>query len=246
MPFVFTARSLPTLARVTGGLYVLYMVASVAANALASIGLGNADQVFAALTTSPVSFRLGLLVAFVSSFLFLATAWGLYVVLQRVSREWSLLFLLLNAVGVALHCASMLPLVAAVQLADPAGVGLHDFTAAQVDALALWSIGVYKTGFVTSQLFFGTWLFPLGYRVYRSGFLPRLLGVLLVLDGVAEMIWLVQALVLPAHPELKTPGTYVSLLAEVGLALWLLVRGVKVVDEGSGTPQAMAPSAESL
>lgn len=245
MSFEFTARSLPMVARVTGGLYVLYMVASVVANALGSIGLGDADQVFAALTTNPVSFRLGLLVAFVSAFLFLATAWGLYVVLQRVNREWSLLFLLLNAVGVALHCASMLPLVAALQLADPAGAGLHDFTAAQADALALWSIGVYKTGFVTTQLFFGTWLFPLGYLIYRSGFLPRLLGVLLILDGIAEMIWLFQALVLPTHPEIRVPGTYVSLLAEVGLALWLLVRGVKIVDKGAGSPQAGLPSAGS-
>lgn len=117
---------------------------------------------------------------------------------------------------------------------------------AQADVLARWSIGVYKTGFVTAQLFFGAWLFPLGYLVYRSGFLPRLLGVLLILDGVAEMVWLVQGLVLPALPELKVPGTYVSLLAEVGLALWLLIRGAKVPDPMPETAAVGAPSDGSV
>ncbi len=219
------------------------MAASVLADALASIGLGDAQQVRNALTTDPLSFRVGLLVAYVSGLLFLVTAWGLSVALRTVNREWSLLFLLLNVVGVALQSASMLPLVAAVQMADPPGAGMSGFTAAQVDALALLSAGVYKTGFVTAQLFFGAWLFPLGYVVYRSGVLPRVLGVLLILDGVAEMVWLVQGLVLPTHPAIRVPGTYVSLLAEVGLALWLLVRGVKVLDKGSATPRAALPSA---
>lgn len=163
--FDFAARWPARLvARVAGGLYVVYMAASVLANALASIGLGDARQVFTALTSDGLSFRLGLLVAFVSGFLFLVTAWALYVLLGRVNREWALLFLLLNAVGVAVQCASLLALVGAVQLVDPAG-GPSGLGAAQVDALALWLVTVYKTGLVAAQLFFGTWLFPLGYLV---------------------------------------------------------------------------------
>ena len=66
------------------------------------------------------------------------------------------------------------------------------------------------------------------YRDHMDGRHGRWgLGVLLLLDGVAELIWFLQAFLLPAYPAIKTPGTFVSLLAEVGLALWLLVRGVK-------------------
>ena len=76
---------------------------------------------------------------------------------------------------------------------------------------------------------FWSWL-----ALFTSGFalgllLPPpwpILGVLLILDGVAEMIWFVQALLLPAYPAIKVPGLVVSLLAEVGLALWLLIKGV--------------------
>ena len=98
------------------------------------------------------------------------------------------------------------------------------------------SINVYKTGWVTAQLFFGTWLFPLGYLVYKSRSLPRFLGVLLMLDGIAVLIWFLQALLLPDYAAIRYPGLLVSFIAEVGLALWLLVKGAKVVGSGAGLP----------
>ena len=182
-----------------------------------------------------VSFRLGLVVALSSGFLFLMTAWGLYVLLRRVNKNLALLFLLLNTVGVAIRCASMLSLVSAVLQGDVAS-HMQAFSAAQLEGLAYLSINVYKTGFVTAQLFFGTWLFPLGYLVYKSRFLPRFLGVLLMLDGVAVLIWFLQALLLPDYPAIRYPGLAVSFVAEVGLALWLLVMGAKVADPGAGLP----------
>lgn len=231
MSFEITDRiSRSTLARITGGVYLLFIATSVLADALGHIGLGNAQQVYGSLATDVGVFRLAFVVAFTSTFFFLMAAWGLFVLLRTVNRDLALLFLLLNAVGVAIQCASLLQLLAAMQVIDP-GSGLD---VAQAESLALAAINVYRAGFVTAQLFFGTWLFPLGYLVFRSGFLPRLLGVLLVLDGVAELVWFLQAFLLPAYPAIKTPGTFVSLLAEVGLALWLLVRGVK--DNPAGIP----------
>jgi hypothetical protein len=52
----------------------------------------------------------------------------------------------------------------------------------------------------------GTWLFPLGYLVYKSRFLPRLLGVLLMLDGIGVLIWFLQALLLPDYRAITYPG----------------------------------------
>jgi hypothetical protein len=218
-----------TVARTTGGVYLAYIVASVVADWLGHIGLGTPEQVWDSLVTSPGPFRLGLVVAFVSAFLFLLSAWGLYVLLRAVNKDLALLFLLLNAVGVAIQCASMFPLLSALLQANGAS-GMHAFSGPQLQGLAYLSINVYKTGFVTAQLFFGTWLFPLGYLVYRSGFLPRFLGVLLMLDGIAVVIWFLQALLLPAYPAITYPGLAVSFVAEVGLASWLLVKGVKVDD----------------
>jgi len=215
------------VARFTGGSYLAYILAAILATVLAQIGLGDAQQVYQAMVTNEASFRLGLVVALLTGFLFVVVAWGLYVLLRSVNPDLALLFLVLNAVGVAIQGASMLFLLSALLQGDPAS-HLQAYSAAQLEGMAFLSIGLYKISFVTAQLFFGTWLFPLGWLVYRSGFLPRFLGVLLLLDGIAVLIWFTQALLLPDYPAIRYPGLAVSFLAEVGLALWLLVKGVRV------------------
>ena len=231
------------VARITGGLYVAYIVANVLATMLGQIGMGDAPEVYQAIVTNEGSFRLALTIALVTGLLFVMVAWGLYVLLRPVNRNLALLFLVLNAVGVAIQSASLIWLMPALLQGDAAS-GMQAFSSGQLDGMAYLSINVYKLGFVTAQLFFGTWLFPLGYLVYRSGFLPRFLGVLLILDGVAVMIWFLQALLLPDYPAIRTPGLVVSFIAEVGLALWLLVVGVKPVDSGAGTTAPVpAPTA---
>ena len=223
------------VARITGGLYVAYILASVLATALGQIGLGTPPQVYQAIVTNEGAFRLGLVIALITGFLFLMVAWGLFVLLRTVDRNLALLFLLLNAVGVAIQGASMLGLVSALLQGD-ASSHMGAYSAAQLEGLAYLSINVYKAGWVTAQLFFATWLFPLGYLVYRSGSLPRFLGVLLVLDGVAVLIWFLQALLLPDYPAIRYPGLVVSFVAELGLGLWLLVKGVRVIDAETGLP----------
>ena len=223
------------VARITGGFYLAYIVAMVLADTLGHIGRGTAEQVYEAIVTNEGAFRLGLVVALVTGFLFVMAAWGLYVLLRTVNRNLALLFLLLNTVGVAIQCTSMFPLVSAMLQGDGAS-HMQAYSAAQLEGLAYLSINTYKTGFVTAQLFFGTWLFPLGFLVYKSEILPRFLGVLLVLDGIAVLIWFVQALLLPDYPAIRYPGLAISFIAEVGLALWLLVKGVTVVDSGAGLP----------
>ena len=222
-----------TAARITGGLFVAYIVASVLGTMLGQIGMGDAPQVYQAIATNEGSFRLGLVAALLSGLLFLLTAWGLYVLLRPINREFALLFLLLNAVGVATQGASLMWLISAPMQGDAASQ-MQAYSAAQLEGLGYLSINVYRLGFVTAQLFFGTWLFPLGYLVYRSGLVPRLLGILLLLDGIAVMIWFLQALLLPDYPAIRYPGLIVSFIAEVGLAVWLLVKGVTVPDSKAG------------
>ena len=221
------------VARITGGFYLAFILASVLASTLGHIGLGTAQQVYQAIAANAWLFRLGLVSALTSAFLFLLAAWGLYVLLRPVNQHLALLFLLLNAVGVATQCASIVPLISALLQGDAAS-HMQGYSAAQLRGLAYLSISVSKTAFATAQLFFGTWLFPLGYLVYKSKFLPRFLGVLLMLDGIGVLIWFLQAILLPAHPAISYPAFALGFIAEVGLALWLLVKGVRGVDSGAG------------
>lgn len=223
------------VARFTGGFYLAYVLASILALTLGHIGPGTAEEVYDAIATNEGSFRLGLVAALLSGLLFLVAAWGLYVLLRPVNENLALLFLLLNAVGVAIQGASALSLVSALLQGDGTSL-MQAFTAAQLEGLGYLSINVYKMGLVTAQVFFGAWLFPLGYLVYKSGFLPRFLGILLIVDGIAVVIWLLQAFLLPDYPAIRYPGLVVSFVAEVGLALWLLIKGVRVVHERDPVP----------
>jgi hypothetical protein len=79
--------ALDKVARITGGVYLAYILASVLATMLGQIGLGAAPQVYQAIVTNEGSFRLGLVVALTTGFLFLMVAWGLYVLLRRVDTS---------------------------------------------------------------------------------------------------------------------------------------------------------------
>jgi hypothetical protein len=80
---------------------------------------------------------------------------------------------------------------------------------------------------MVTTLFYGAWLFPLGYLVLKSRFLPRFLGVLLFMDGVSMLICFVQICLFPGYQKLTYPLFPVMLVAELGLALWLIIKGVR-------------------
>jgi hypothetical protein len=78
-----------------------------------------------------------------------------------------------------------------------------------------------------AQLFLNLWLFPLGYLVFKSGFLPRILGILLIIDGLAMLIWFFQFFFFPGYEVISYLCLAESFIAEGSLCLWLLIRGVK-------------------
>ena len=216
-----TAWPRTAVARWAGGLYLAYVLANVLASQLGHIGLSDADTLRATITGDEVLFRLGLVAAISSALLFVLTAWALYVLLRPVNEPLALLLLVLNAIGVAVQCASYLPLFAVLAQSDSVGL-----TGPQLDALAMLSVTTHQTGFIMAQVFFSAWLFPLGWLVLRSGFLPRFLGWLLLLDGVAVLVWFLQALLAPGYPAISYPSWAIGFIAEVGLAFWLLIKGV--------------------
>jgi len=216
----------PAIARWAGGLYLAYILANVLASQVGHIGLSDSQTLRATITGNEAMFRLGLVAALASALLFVLTAWALYALLRPLDEPLALLLLVLNAVGVAVQCASYLPLLAVLAQGDSA-VQVQALTGPQLDGLALLSVSTYRVGFVTAQLFFSAWLFPLGWLVLRCGFLPRFLGWLLLLDGVAVIVWFLQVLLAPGYPAISYPSWAVGFIAELSLALWLLVKGVR-------------------
>jgi hypothetical protein len=88
------------------------------------------------------------------------------------------------------------------------------------DVLGLFNLAPYK---ISSLAFFGPYCFLIGYLIFRSTFLPRILGVLMALAGVGWLIFLS-----PLASQLSTYLQILGFLAEASLMLWLIVKGVNV------------------
>lgn len=222
-------------AKIAGALYLIYIVVSIFADVFGRsklIVLGDAATTARNIMASAWQFRIGFVSDLVAAVLFLLTAWALYVLLEPVNKNLALLFLLLNLGGVAVWCFSDLFLIASQLLLSGTG-NLKVFQADQLQALAMLSLYVYKYGFMgIAQIFFGAWLFPLGYLVFKSGFLPKILGVILMVHCVIWLMSDLQFLLFPGFIATTFVGiTYISyplgFISEFGLTLWLLIMGVK-------------------
>lgn len=223
-----TVQSPCRTARIAGLFYLTFIITFALASYIRSRIIVFGDSVTTAnnILSSLSLFRVGVLTELFSAMFFVLAAWSLYVLLKPVNKNLALLFLLLNLGGVTIECINALNLFAALQFLSGANY-LNVFQTGQLQAMAMLSLNSYTNGFMIAQLFFGTWLLPLGYLVYKSCFLPKFLGILLILDFFGVLIWFLQFFLLPNYGLLSYPGLAVSFIAEFSLSLWLLIMGVK-------------------
>ncbi|MCE7980422.1 MAG: DUF4386 domain-containing protein [Caldilinea sp. CFX5] len=214
-------------ARVAGLLYLIYFVVEISADVLGRsplIVMGDAATTAGNLAAHEWQFRIGFVGDLLAGVLFFLAAWGLYALLKPVNQHLALLFLLLNLGGVAVRFAIDINYVAALALASGAG-SLNVFPTEQRQALAMAFINLQKNGYWASQIFFGLWLFPLGYLVFKSGFLPKVLGVILMVHCIT---WTTTALLyflyLPGYTVLTNISFPLGFIAEFALTLWLLIQ----------------------
>jgi hypothetical protein len=104
---------------------------------------------------------------------------------------------------------------------------LKVFQPDQLQAQAMLFVNLYKNGTVIAQIPYGIWLFPLGYLVFKSGFLPKILGIFLIADFFGQLIFVMQRFLLPGYAAISYPCLVVGFIAELSLTLWLLIKGVK-------------------
>ena len=215
-------------ARIAGALYFLYMVTTIFANATRTklIVFGDAMATANNILASEQLFRIGFVSDVLAGVLFLLAAWALYVLLKPVNKNIALLFLLLNLGGVAVQCINMLNLFSAVLLLSGADY-LKVFQMDQLQSLAMFFLYLYKNGFMIAQFFYAAWLFPLGYLVFKSGYLPKVLGIILMIECFGWLLYPFQFFLFPAYEVISYLSFAVGFIGEFSLALWLLIKGVK-------------------
>jgi hypothetical protein len=152
----------------------------------------------------------------------------LYVLFRPVSRTLSLVSAFARLAMTVVMGINLLPYFVALMLLSGAGY-LTVFEPAQSDALALVFLNAHGYGIFVWQLFFGFHLAVLGYLIYRSGYFPRILGVVIVLAALGYLIDAYGNILLPNYAE--TFGLVAgvgALIGELPFFLWLAIKGVNV------------------
>ena len=104
---------------------------------------------------------------------------------------------------------------------------LKTFDLSQRQDLSMLFLKINDYVVLALELFWGLWLFPLGILVYRSRFLPRFLGVWLIINGFAYVVLSFTSLLLPQYKDMVFKIAFPAMLAEVAFMLWLLIKGAK-------------------
>lgn len=188
---------------------------------------GDATATVNNILASEFLFRIGIVSNLIcqTSFVFLVLA--LYRLLKDVDKKYALLMVALVVVAVPIAFLNILNQIVPLLLLSGADY-LKAFEANQLHAQAMLFLDLYNHGNSIVEIFWGLWLFPFGYLVFKSGFIPKILGVLLIIACFGYLAQSLASLLFPNHTDFVSSFTSVTgSIGEFSIILWLLIKGVK-------------------
>jgi len=230
--------SLRMTARIAGFLYLVVILGGIFAQFFVRSRLivpGDATTTVNNIMASERMFRIAFVADLVAATCYFLVGVALYAVLKPVNKTIALLFVLMVSISTAIQCTNLLNHFAALLLVSGADY-LKVLGTAPLDALALFFLTMHKYGYLIAQIFFGGWLFPLGFLVYKSGYFPKVMGVLLIIASLGYLIGSFVAFLLPGHEVIAYPGYVLAAVGEISFCVWLLIKGVKIQTRDTGAP----------
>ncbi len=225
----FSNLSQNKAARIAGFLYLMNALFAIIAM-IADLGLivpgdavTTATNIMASEWLYNIAFMSNAIMMTVGVFLPLA----LYVVLKPVDKNYAALFVLLLLITVPIMCINLVNQFAALLLLSD-DYYLTVFGSDQLYALVILFLDLEEIGYSIAKIFFGLWLLPLGYLVYKSRYFPKILGILLVIGSFGYLIDFSTFFLFPSYYELISTVLMPTLLIELVFAFWLLLKGANV------------------
>ena len=204
-------------ARIAGALYFAFLCLGMFAEIVRGslVVAGDAATTVRNILANEVLFRMGSFSELAGETVFVFLALALYALFRDTHRAAARTMLALVLVSVPIAMMSVLGLFATAMVAQ------------QDPARAMLFLQLYNQGILIATIFWGLWLFPFGWLAYKSGFIPRVLGVLLMAGCFGFLIVSFVGLVFPGNDALTMPGMVVVTVAEVAMIFWLLAFGVR-------------------
>jgi hypothetical protein len=220
-------------ASITAGVALLLMsVVAIFGNVVVVDGLvteGNATKTAADILASAGMFRLGIAGLVVVVALDVVVAWALYRVFSPVNKSLSMLAMALRLVYSGVLMVAVGQLLGVIRLLGNDGY-LTVFGVDQVKAQAMVGIAAFNDIWYVGQFLFGLHLLLIGYLAYRSGYVPRLLGALIVISGLG---YAADSLGAVLSQDSWNDITAFTFIGEFLLALWLVIRARRIAASSS-------------
>lgn len=215
------------IGRLAGGIYLVVVVTGLFSLMYVPSQItvpGDTQATLANILEHQSLFRAGIAAFLVKQITFLLLPLVLFKLLRQVNTTAATAMVALAVASVPIALASLAHRLDALEILTGApGLGLSP---GQIQSQALLSLAAYRNGLLLTSMFWGLWLLPFGYLVIRSGFLPKLLGVFLVLGGVGYVAQVLTT-ILAADANFPDAVLFAAAIGEIGICLWLLVVGVR-------------------
>jgi len=224
-----STEELKKTARIAGVLNLLVIVFGMFAELYVNIRLivpGDATITASNIKASELLYRIGFMSGLFHHTCFLVLVLVLYKLLKPVNKTHAALMVVFGLSAVPIMMLNMLNQFAALLILSGADY-LTVFTADQLRALAMLFLDFHNHGYFIAGMFSGLFLLPLGFLVFKSGYIPRILGVLLIMGCFGYLLELFTVFVFPSYETVSYLGLAVAIIAEFSLTFWLLLKGVK-------------------
>ncbi|SHH36603.1 DUF4386 domain-containing protein [Flavobacterium defluvii] len=209
--------------RIAGLLYLVVVITGIFSLGYVPSKLivwNDAAATFSKIVNSEFLFRLGIVSGLICYTFFIFLPLVLYKLLKQFHKTYALYMAVLAIVSVPISFVNMLNKFAVLSIISSAG---------QEKDLVMFYLNQYDYGNLIVQVFWGLWLFPLGYLIFKSGIIPKFFGILLMLGCVSYLVNFFGNALFSNYSELgissfvRLPAT----LGEIGTCLWLLIMGAK-------------------
>ncbi|MFZ6024130.1 MAG: DUF4386 domain-containing protein [Bacteroidota bacterium] len=218
-------------ARIAGFLYLIVVLTGIFSLAYVPktiINWNDSAVTFNKLVESEMLFRAGIYSSVICYIAFLLLPIVLYQLLKPVNGFYAKLMVIFALISVPISFVNLQNKISILSLISKAEY-MKIYSTEQLQSEVMFYLHQYNNGISLVSIFWGLWLFPFGYLVFKSGFLPKILGVLLMLGCVGYLINFTGDMLIKNYPVFGI-SKIVSLpasLGEIGTCFWLLIMGAR-------------------
>ncbi|MCH8877653.1 MAG: DUF4386 domain-containing protein [Chloroflexi bacterium] len=234
--------SLRQAARVAGFGYLIIFLLGPFTNSISRENLivaGDAATTASNIMASESLFRMGIAGGVILLVADAVVAWALYILLKPVNKSLSLLAAWFRLLFVAFAGIAVLNLFFVLLLLSGADY-LTVFETGQLQAQVMMFLGAHEFGINFSFVFFGLHIFLLGYLIFKSGYIPRILGILLIIASVGYQIDSFASFLSSTYADNEALFVVFvavpAIIAELSLTLWLLIKGGSIQQQDNRAP----------